>query len=133
MCDNTIKMNLITKKIGSGEYAYLVFREGKKVVHKYLGPTNDPQVVKLMLDKEEVSTVPERLRYLFWDTDFKKIHIKRNARYIIERILEFGDMNSLEWLQRVYPISTIIDVIFLSRVISEKSRNFWMLWVMTSA
>jgi hypothetical protein len=127
MCDNR-KMNLITKKIGKGEYAYLVFREGKKIVHKYLGSANNPWVVKLVTEKKEASMIPERLRYLFWDTNLNKIRIKQNARYIIERVLEFGDMNSLEWLQRVYPISAIIDVIFLSRAISEKSRNFWMLW-----
>ena len=121
-------MKLIIKEIGKGEYAYLVFREGKRVVHKYLGSANDPWVVKLVMGKKEAAIIPEQLRHLFWDTNLNKIHIKQNARYIIERILEFGDMNSLEWLQRVYPISTIIDVIFLSRVISEKSRNFWMLW-----
>jgi len=121
-------MNLITKKIANREYSYLVFREGKKVVHKYLGPANNPEVVKLVLDKEEVSTIPERMRYLFWDTSLSKVHIKRNTRYIIERVLEFGDMYALEWLQRVYPARTIADVIFLSRIITEKSRNFWMLW-----
>jgi hypothetical protein len=112
----------------SPEYSYLVFREGKKVVHKYLGPANNPEVVKLVLDKEEVSTIPERMRYLFWDTSLSKVHIKKNTRYIIERVLEFGDMYALEWLQRVYPARTIADVIFLSRIITEKSRNFWMLW-----
>ena len=121
-------MNLITKKIANREYSYLVFREGKKVVHKYLGPANNPEVVKLALYKEEVSTIPERMRYLFWDTSLSKVHIKRNTRYIIERVLEFGDMYALEWLQRVYPARTIADVIFLSRIITEKSRNFWMLW-----
>jgi len=121
-------MKLITKKIANREYSYLVFREGKKVVHKYLGPANNPEVVKLVLDKEEVSTIPERMRYLFWDTSLSKVHIKRNTRYIIERVLEFGDMYALEWLQRVYPARTIADVIFLSRIITEKSRNFWMLW-----
>lgn len=121
-------MNLITKKIANRKYSYLVFREGKKVVHKYLGPANNPEVVKLVLDKEEVSTIPERMRYLFWDTSLSKVHIKRNTRYIIERVLEFGDMYALEWLQRVYPARTIADVIFLSRIITEKSRNFWMLW-----
>lgn len=121
-------MNLITKKIANREYSYLVFREGKKVVHKYLGPANNPEVVKLVLDKKEVSTIPERMRYLFWDTSLGKVHIKRNTRYIIERVLEFGDMYALEWLQRVYPARTIADVIFLSRIITEKSRNFWMLW-----
>lgn len=121
-------MNLITKKIANREYSYLVFREGKKVVHKYLGPANNPEVVKLVLDKKEVSTIPERMRYLFWDTSLGKVHIKRNTRYIIERVLEFGDIYALEWLQRVYPARTIADVIFLSRIITEKSRNFWMLW-----
>ncbi len=121
-------MNLITKKIGNGEYAYLVFREGKKIVHKYLGSVNNPQVIKLTTGKKDVSIIPERLQYLFWDTSLNKIHIKQNARYIIERVLEFGDMYALEWLQRVYSTRTIIDVIFLSRNITEKSRNFWMLW-----
>jgi hypothetical protein len=51
-------MNLITKKIGNGEYAYLVFREGKKIVHKYLGSANNPQVVDLMMDKKEASIIP---------------------------------------------------------------------------
>jgi len=121
-------MNLITKKIGNGEYAYLVFREGKKIVHKYLGSVNNPQVIKLTMGKKDVSIIPKWLQYLFWDTSLNKIHIKQNARYIIERVLEFGDMYALEWLQRVYPTRTIIDVIFLSRNLTEKSRNFWRLW-----
>jgi len=121
-------MNLITKKIGNGEYAYLVFREGKKIVHKYLGSVNNPQVIKLTTGKKDVSIIPKWLQYLFWDTSLNKIHIKQNARYIIERVLEFGDMYALEWLQRVYPTRTIIDVIFLSINLTEKSRNFWRLW-----
>ena len=121
-------MNLITKKIGNGEYAYLVFREGKKIVHKYLGSVNNPQVIKLTTGKKDVSIIPKWLQYLFWDTSLNKIHIKQNARYIIERVLEFGDMYALEWLQRVYPTRNIIDVIFLSRNLTEKSRNFWRLW-----
>lgn len=121
-------VNLITKKIGKGKYAYLVIREGEKVVHKYLGSADDPRVVKIALVKKETSTIPERFSSLFWDTSLSNIHIKRNARYIIERILEFGDMDALEWLQRAYPAQTIIDVLYLSRAITEKSRNFWIIW-----
>jgi hypothetical protein len=121
-------VNVITKRIGKGEYAYLVVREGKKVVHKYLGPLDDPKVTKIISEKKETTVVPERFRPLFWDTNLSKIHIKRNARYIIERVLEFGNMNAVEWLQKVYPLQTIIDVLNLSRVITEKSRNFWLIW-----
>lgn len=121
-------MAIITRKIGNREYAYLILREGEKVIHKYLGSLQNPQVTRLMDTQKESSAIPARLYSLFWDTSLDKIHMKRNARYIIERLLEFGDMYALEWLQRVYPTRTIIDVIFLSRNITEKSRNFWMLW-----
>jgi len=121
-------MAIITRKIGNREYAYLILREGEKVIHKYLGSLQNPQVTRLMDTQKESSSIPARLHSLFWDTSLEKIHMKRNARYIIERLLEFGDMYALEWLQRVYPTRTIIDVIFLSRNITEKSRNFWMLW-----
>jgi len=121
-------MSLVTKKIGKGEYVYLVTREGKKVVHKYLGPADRPQVKKKFAEKKDASMVPERFRSLFWDTSLGNIQIKRHARYIIERVLEFGNMDALEWLQRVYPTQTIIDVLTVSRSISEKSRNFWEIW-----
>jgi hypothetical protein len=121
-------MNVVTKRIGKREYTYLVVREGKKVVHKYLGPLDDPKVVKIISDKKETTVLPERFRPLFWDTSLSKIHIKRNARYIIERGLEFGNMNAIEWLQKVYPLQTIIDVLNMSRIISDKSRNFWLIW-----
>ena len=121
-------MAIITKKIKNRSYAYLVHREGKKVVHKYLGPATDPSVEKMILNQKETTAVPERFRTLFWDTDLKNIHMKRNARYIIERILEFGSLDALNWLQRVYTVQNIIDVISTGRGMSERSRIFWELW-----
>ena len=121
-------MNVVVKKVGRGEYAYLVVREGRKVVHKYLGSIDNPRVSKMMRDKKETSAIPEQFRSLFWDTSLGNIHIRRNARYIIERVLEFGDMDAVNWLQRVYPVQTIIAVLQVSRGITEKSRNFWMVW-----
>ncbi len=121
-------MAVVTKKIGKNKYAYLVIREGKRVVHKYLGPINSPQAAKIISAKKEISEIPERFRSLFWDTSLDNIHIKRNARYIIERVLEFGDMGALNWLQKVYSVQNIIDVLNLSRILTEKSRNFWLIW-----
>jgi len=121
-------MSIITKTIGKGEYAYLVKREGKKVVHKYIGRVNDPKVAKIISDKKETLAVPERFRSLFWDTNLKNIHLRKNARYVIERILEFGDLDAVEWMQRVYTLQAVIDVLTLSRSITEKSRNFWLQW-----
>ncbi len=121
-------MNVVKKKIGGNEYAYLVAREGKNVVYKYLGSTKKPHVVRIISDKKDSVSVPDSLRPLFWDTSLNNIHVKRNARYIIERVLEFGDMHALSWLQKVYPVQTIVDVLNLSKVISKKSRELWMIW-----
>ena len=121
-------MAAIIKKIGNREYAYLVMREGKRIVHKYIGPAGSPRAVQSLREKSETTSVPPRFRSLFWDTSIDKIHIKRNARYIIERVLELGDVDAIEWLQRVYPARRIIDVLHLSRPLTEKSRIFWMLW-----
>lgn len=121
-------MGMITKAIGKRKYSYLVLREGERVVHKYLGSPDNPLVVKIAALKKETSTIPERFGSLFWDTNLSNIHLKKNARYIIERILEFGDADALEWMQRVYPVQTIIQVLYLSRAVSEKSRNFWAIW-----
>lgn len=121
-------MSVVIKKIGKNKYAYLAIREGGKVVHKYLGSINSPQVVRIISEKKEISAIPNRFRPLFWDTRLSNIRIKRNARYIIERVLEFGDMDALNWLQKVYSVQAIVDVLNLSRTISKKTRNFWMIW-----
>lgn len=121
-------MTLTIKKIGKSKYAYLAFREGDKVIQKYLGPTNDPDVRRAISARSRLAHVPEELRTLFWDTNLKNIHLKRNRRYIIERVLELGHLDAVEWLQKIYPAQTIIDILLLSKTLSSKSKNFWTLW-----
>jgi hypothetical protein len=121
-------MAIITKKIGGNLYAYHAWREGKKVIHKYLGSANDPDIKRIIEENKAVLSIPERLWYLFWDVDPDKVHLKENARYIIERVLELGDLGAVKWLQRVYTTQQIMDVMRMSRKITDRSRNFWELW-----
>jgi hypothetical protein len=121
-------MAIITKRIKNKSYSYLVNREGQKVVHRYLGPVDDPEIKRMIMNQKETTAAPERLRALFWDTNLKNIHVKKNARYIIERVLELGNVDALDWLQRVYTVQNILNVIYTSRGLSEKSREFWKLW-----
>lgn len=62
---------------------------------------------------------------LFWDTDPKNIDVKKNAQYIIERILNFGDENDIKWMFKNYKLSLIKHVLSSSRDISYKGVNFW--------
>lgn len=67
---------------------------------------------------------------LFWDTDPKKIDPKKNARYIIERVLEFGELDEVSWVFKHYPRRMIKKTLRLPRVqLSPKSKALWSLLV----
>ena len=67
---------------------------------------------------------------LFWDVNPKNIDTKKNARYIIERVLEFGEANEAGWVLKYYPKRTIKKVMNLPRVqLSDKSKALWSLLI----
>ncbi len=65
---------------------------------------------------------------LFWDTDPARIDPERNARYIIERVLEFGHPDEVAWVFKQYPKSMIEKIMDAPRSqVSLKSRALWTL------
>lgn len=64
---------------------------------------------------------------LFWDADPKKINQKKNARYIIERILDLGNDKEVRWMWNYYDKKLIKDVVNNSRSIRKDTRNLWSL------
>jgi hypothetical protein len=65
---------------------------------------------------------------LFWDVDPKTIDPKKHARYIIERVLDFGEPKEVGWVFREYPKSEISRVINLPRSqVNRKSKALWSL------
>lgn len=72
-----------------------------------------------------VKITAEHLQPFFWETDFSKISIKKNKQYIIERILELGDRNAVQWLFSNFSLGEIKKTLEESKRISKKSQNFW--------
>lgn len=64
---------------------------------------------------------------LFWDVDPKTIDPKRHARYIIERVLDFGNEREVRWMASRYQPELIRDITAHSRVLDPKSRALWSL------
>lgn len=64
---------------------------------------------------------------LFWDTDPKRINIKKNAAYIIERVLDFGADQEVRWVRKTYNPKLIRKVVSNSRSLSPKTKNLWLL------
>ena len=68
-------------------------------------------------------------RSLFWDADPEIIDQQKNSKYIIERVLDFGNDEEIRWLWKTYPRSLIEGVVKRSRVLREKSKSLWNLLI----
>ncbi len=64
---------------------------------------------------------------LFWDVDFSTIDPVQNKRFVIERVLEYGDLYHFEKLKELYSIGDIKEVLKNSKTISFKTANFYAL------
>lgn len=64
---------------------------------------------------------------LFWDTDPKRIDLKKNAQYIIERVFDFGRDEEVRWLWKTYDKKLLKNVVARSRCMRPISKNFWTL------
>lgn len=72
--------------------------------------------------------LPKNLKKYFWDVDFKQVDWKSNPEFVIARLLEYGDVKSIQWLLRTFNAEEIKKVIFIHRGFSPKSANFWKLF-----
>ena len=62
---------------------------------------------------------------LFWDTNPRKIDLKKNAQYIIERVLDFGRDNEVRWLWKTYRRPLLKKVVVKSRCLRPETKNLW--------
>ena len=64
---------------------------------------------------------------LFWDTNPKNIDAKKNAQYIIERVLELGNDKEVKWLWKFYDRNLLKKVVTESRSLLPRAKNLWTL------
>ena len=64
---------------------------------------------------------------LFWDVNPKKIDPKKNAQYVIERVLDFGRDDEVRWLRKFYDLSLVKKIVMKSRSLRPETKNLWTL------
>lgn len=69
--------------------------------------------------------LPEQVLTLLWDVDISQIDIDKHQKYIIERIVEYGDIAEIKWMQSVYSREQISRVVSDSKRISRKAGDFF--------
>ena len=71
------------------------------------------------------SSLPQSIKVLLWDTDLESISLTKNFQFVIERILEYGDLPDIKWMETTFSHEQIIQTLKDSRRISVKSGNFF--------
>lgn len=71
--------------------------------------------------------IPQSVKNTLWSYNIDKIDLQKNKDTIIFNVLNFGNLESAQWLQNVYSKNEIIDVIEESNTQkwSPKSLNYW--------
>lgn len=72
-----------------------------------------------------MGTIPLRIKRLFWDVDREEVEVKAHRFYIIRRIIDYGNLEDVQWMKETYSPEEIIEVVRKSRGLTRKSACFW--------
>ncbi len=64
---------------------------------------------------------------MFWDADPATVEPVAHRAFILDRVLEYGNLRAVQWAERCYGLAGIREY-FLARgqrVLSAKTRSFW--------
>jgi transcriptional regulator with XRE-family HTH domain len=71
------------------------------------------------------SDVVEKLRRLFWDQDLTVHHLEENPMWVVERVLEYGNLEDVHHLVGHMGRDTFLRYVSGARFSSDRSRAFW--------
>jgi hypothetical protein len=74
---------------------------------------------------DRFSTIPAAVTMLFWDVDPAALDLDLHKNFIIERVLNMGDENSLNWLWQEYGAGIICNAVLNSRRLTLKTARCW--------
>ena len=73
------------------------------------------------------ASLPKFLHHYFWDIDAFKLNPSKRPDYIIQRLLEMGDIKAIRWVRRNFSKRQIEENLCQSRQLTQKTANFWSL------
>ena len=63
-------------------------------------------------------------KYLFWDTNSATVDLERNAPYVVQRVLEYGELSDWRLLQEYYGLKRIVEIAKQLRSLDPKALSF---------
>lgn len=79
------------------------------------------------MSKKKTKDIPQFLQPFLWSYDLSRLDIERHKNIIIKNILDFGTVQTTDWMKKNYSKNEIREAIKLSvrSDWSKKSINFW--------
>jgi len=69
--------------------------------------------------------VVQRLRRLFWDQSLTARHLEENPMWVVERVLEYGNLEDVHHLVLYLGRNTFLGHVSGARFSSDRTRVFW--------
>ncbi len=73
--------------------------------------------------------LPDALKPCFWDCDLSSLDLLLHSRFIVERILVYGNGAAVRWLLNNVHEEEWKDIIAAGKNLDPKTRNYWRLWI----
>lgn len=73
--------------------------------------------------------IPKSLHKYFWDVDVKKLDPEKDAYFIINRLLDKGDVKAVKWIRKIYSEKTIARTFTTLRGYKPKIASFWSIFL----
>ena len=77
----------------------------------------------------KIKKIPKNLRQYFWDVDVDKLDPSQKANFVIQRLLDKGNVEAVRWVNKHYTSSQIKKCFISLRDFREKVGNFWSLYL----
>lgn len=72
--------------------------------------------------------VPDHIKGYLWDINLDQLDVQRHSKYIIEKVLEYGNKKDIKWINETYTRDTIVDTLKKSKRISTKTGTFYAIY-----
>lgn len=69
--------------------------------------------------------LPRFLHRYFWDVEATKLNPQKRSQYVIQRLLEMGDVEAVRWVRRNFSEKQIKETVKKRRGFSPKTASFW--------
>lgn len=73
--------------------------------------------------------IPKNFEKYFWDVDAKSIDPYKNPLFVIQRLLDKGDKESVAWVLSNFDKKTVRSAFTTLRDFSPKIGKFWQLYL----